>query len=586
VEIWTGLEPAPTSVQHPWLDQAVEQARSLGIPIQVVVRQARSIAGAIREAVRAVRADLLVLGWRGGGWPGGILSPLLSDPPCDLAVMRLGVDMGAFQHLLVPTAGGPNAVLAAEIAHAVAVQNEGQATVLYVLRPDAGVAQQQAAQGAIQSTLGQLAEAPEFIAKIVESASPTTGILDEASQGYDTILIGASREGVINRVLFGEIPRKVALQSPIPVIIVKRSPDLAMGVARRAWDRVYAVFPTLTEAEKIEVYKEVRRGARANVDFFVMIGLAAAIAALGLLLNSPAIIIGAMLVAPLMLAIIGLGLGVTLGDLRLLQLATITTLRGMALTMGIGALAGLLIPSTGLTAEVLARARPTLLDLGVALASGGAGAYALCRKDVSAALPGVAIAAALVPPLTSAGIGLALGDGGVAGGALLLFLTNLVAIAAAGGTVFLLLGFQPESEKRERVRMFGRGMMGMLILLLAISLPLGILTQRSLTQARLIHSVQLVMTTEVNAMSGITLDQVQIETTDDQGVLHLSVTLRTTRSVQQDELEGLQARVATRLQRPVALELTIIPTIRLEPFPQPTHVPAAAPSPTPTVLAP
>ena len=95
-----------------------------------------------------------------------------------------------------------------------------------------------------------------------------------------------------------------------------------------------------------------------------------------------------------------------------------------------------IIPDRQLSDEVLLRTHPNLLDLGVALASGAAGAYALCRKEVSTALPGVAIAAALVPPLATIGIGLAQWNGEVAGGAMLLFVTNLMAISGAGGMVF------------------------------------------------------------------------------------------------------------------------------------------------------
>ena len=149
---------------------------------------------------------------------------------------------------------------------------------------------------------------------------------------------------------------------------------------------------------------------------------------LGLLLNSPAVIIGAMLVAPLMSAIVGLGLGVVEGDSHLLVAAAWATFRGMILAILIGVFLGLVIPDASATPEIMARTRPSVLDLGVALASGAAGAYALCRKNVSAGLAGVAIAAALVPPLTTVGIGVALGRGDIAGGALLLLLTNLIAI--------------------------------------------------------------------------------------------------------------------------------------------------------------
>ena len=96
-----------------------------------------------------------------------------------------------------------------------------------------------------------------------------------------------------------------------------------------------------------------------------------------------------------------------------------------------------------MTPEIMARTQPTLLDLFIALASGMAGAYALSQKEVSAALPGVAIAAALAPPLSVVGLGLANGNMQAASGALLLFVTNLITISLAGVIIFTLLGIHP-----------------------------------------------------------------------------------------------------------------------------------------------
>ncbi len=377
------------------------------------------------------------------------------------------------------------------------------------------------------------------------------------------ILVGASQESYLDRVLFGNIPQAVAALSPIPTIITRRQVGgMRVGTwLRRAGWRLFHALPTLDLSEQIEIYKAIREGAQPKVDFFVMIALAAAIATFGLLQNSPAVIIGAMLVAPLMAAIFGLSLGVVRGDLRLLRRAGSATLRGMLLAIAVGRVAwasrasshtsvqvvirrdtnpaaGILAalrdepadllvlgwrgkpgqgrylvgrtldalvqnapcdvivaplgadrslpPKPGVVRRVLVPVsgkRRLALDLGVALASGAAGAYALSRKGVSAALPGVAIAAALVPPLATVGIGLSLGQGQIAGGALLLFLTNLVAIIAAGGLVFLWLGFRPLPGQEARTRVFQGGAIGIVLLLVAVTIPLGILTAQSVRQA-------------------------------------------------------------------------------------------------------
>jgi len=179
---------------------------------------------------------------------------------------------------------------------------------------------------------------------------------------------------------------------------------------------------------------------------------------------------------------------------------------------------GLAVPDGSPTAEMLARTYPTLLDLGVALVCGAAGAYALCRKDVSASLPGVAIAAALMPPLTTVGLGLAMGSSRIADGAVVLFLANLVAISAAGGLVFLWLGFRPELGKQKRRRVFRSGALGMVALLVAVLAVPGALTVSALREAAFERAVQAALAEEVATMGQVELTNWQITGDDGETV--------------------------------------------------------------------
>ncbi|HDN79426.1 MAG TPA: DUF389 domain-containing protein [Chloroflexi bacterium] len=552
-----------------WLRKLAGKISEEGISVHIMAGHSPRPARTIRETVRQLKADFLILGWREdeparGRKLGPVLTPLLSDPPCDLAVMRLRRSRGEFKQVLVPTAGGPNARLAIEVAYALAEGRDGEVSVLYVLHPGADLAQHRLAEETIAQSAGSLAGSPVLSPCITEARSPTEGILAEAGKGYDLILIGASREGVIARVLFGEIPLKVAREAEIPVVIVKQRPSPAMQIARRGWDRLFSLFPTLTEEEKIAAYREVRRGARPDVDFFVMMGLSAAIASMGLLLSSPAIIIGAMLVAPLMSAVIGLGLGVVQGDLRFLKLTITSVFKGMLLAIIVSLITAFVIPVRNPTSEIMARTQPTLLDLGVALASGIAGAYAICRKDVSTALPGVAIAAALIPPLATSGIGLALLDWKVTAGAMLLFLTNLVAIATGGGVVFLLLGFGPEARRKTRFRVFERSLVGLGVLLLTIFIILGFLSFNALKHQRLTLIAREVVTEELASSEGTTLEEVGVEEQRGGG-LEVTITVRSSSPIGREEIERLRDRLSERLGRGVTLEFTRIPTIRVEP---------------------
>jgi uncharacterized hydrophobic protein (TIGR00271 family) len=300
-----------------------------------------------------------------------------------------------------------------------------------------------------------------------------------------------------------------------------------------------------------------------------MIGFAAAIAALGLVMDSPAVIIGAMVIAPLMSAIFGISLGVVMGDARLLWQAAGTTLRGAGLAILVGAVVGLFVPMDAPTAEIVGRTRPTLLDLAVALISGTAGAYAQCRRNVLGALAGVAIAVALVPPLAATGIGLTLGSLAVASGALLLFLTNLSAITAAGSIVFALFGFRPDPGKRMRV--VGRWAVGILSLLLVISILLAALTLASLPGNRLARDMQAALAAEVDALAGVDLEEWQV--VEGRGrALHVEVSVRATRPLTHQETVDLEERLAARLRRPVMLVLSVTHVTQLDPrmFPTPT----------------
>ena len=208
----------------------------------------------------------------------------------------------------------------------------------------------------------------------------------------------------------------------------------------------------LTADEKIVVTQDIRESASSSFDFFLLVVLSCSIATLGLITDSPAVIIGAMLVAPLMSPIIGVGMASITGDSSLARNSATALLRGAGLaillstlmTMGNARLPFVVLQE--LPSEVLSRIHPSPIDLAIALAGGLAAAYALTRPNISAALPGVAIATALMPPLCTVGIGIALGHWDVAGGALLLFVTNSITIAFASALVFFLRGFSPDTH--------------------------------------------------------------------------------------------------------------------------------------------
>lgn len=186
-------------------------------------------------------------------------------------------------------------------------------------------------------------------------------------------------------------------------------------------------------------------GQAWRLRFSVMLALSVVIAVAGLTADSPALVIGAMLVAPLMSPVLGFSVALSMGWPRHMGRTATTVVAASAGSVALAWLLASTLPSSGtlLTHELVSRTAPTVLDLLVALAAGAAGAYATVRDDASAALPGVAVAVALVPPLAAAGVTLQLGQTGLAKGAILLYAANLVAIVLASVGVLLVSGFVP-----------------------------------------------------------------------------------------------------------------------------------------------
>lgn len=194
------------------------------------------------------------------------------------------------------------------------------------------------------------------------------------------------------------------------------------------------------------------------IRFFALMGFAAVIASMGVLTDSTAVVIGAMLIAPLMTPLMGMAMSLVMGWPNRLARSAIVALGGIALAIGIGVLLGLVSPAiidTATNTQIVARSSPTILDLITAIAAGAAGAYGLSRPDVSDSLPGVAIAISLVPPLSVVGIAYSQGDWASGNGALLLFATNMVAILIMGGLTFVMTGVTPiarVAENQHRMR--------------------------------------------------------------------------------------------------------------------------------------
>jgi uncharacterized hydrophobic protein (TIGR00271 family) len=228
--------------------------------------------------------------------------------------------------------------------------------------------------------------------------------------------------------------------------------------------------------------------ARRLINFVALLTLATFIATFGVIGDSTATIIGAMIVAPLMTPIMATAAALVIGQSRRAFQSVVLVIGGVTLVIALATVVTLLMPHGEISlitnSAIASRITPGLLDLLVALASGAAGAYILMRPELADALGGVAIAISLVPPLCVVGVCLASGYWLAALGAFLLFVTNFLSILLVGSLLFGLAGVGAQTRK-EMSPQTRRGAFALIAVAVAlICIPLGVLTYRSITQAQ------------------------------------------------------------------------------------------------------
>jgi uncharacterized hydrophobic protein (TIGR00271 family) len=224
-------------------------------------------------------------------------------------------------------------------------------------------------------------------------------------------------------------------------------------------------FPRASDDDFKDVFVSLRAGAQFSESYIVLMVLSTLLAATGLFMSSAPVIIGAMILAPLMSPIISLSMGVVRYENNLMFSALKSIFWGTSVALLVAMLFTWMMPLHTITPEIEARLNPNVLDLMVAVVSGIAGAYASARSEVAKSLAGVAIAVALIPPLSVTGIGLGWGDMSIVIGSFLLFLTNLVGITLAAAITFIVLGYSPLTRAK-------KGVSYIFVLMALITIPL------------------------------------------------------------------------------------------------------------------
>ncbi len=298
------------------------------------------------------------------------------------------------------------------------------------------------------------------------------------------------------------------------------------------------------------VAKEIEGGSQPGIRFYAMVTASALIACIGLIANSTAILIGAMLVAPLMTPIFGISFALVRGNATLLVRAMRAEILGVILTIAIASLFAFLPLAWEVTPEMLARTKPTLLDLLVAVLAGFAGAYAMVDERLSPGLPGVAIATAIVPPLANSGICIAGGAYSAATGSFLLFLANFLSILLISSTIFAASGMMYKykgAPVKEITRRFGLAAFSFILVAGFLTYSLvGIVKSRYLTQ-----SIKRVLSVELSKLYGTSIENMIHDIEEDE--LNVLLTVHTPEMISPVRVRTIQDALTQELKMPARL---------------------------------
>lgn len=212
---------------------------------------------------------------------------------------------------------------------------------------------------------------------------------------------------------------------------------------------LFARFRAIEEKDKAAVVRKLMQSSTPNFDFFYLVGLSVFMATLGLLADSPSIVIGSMLIAPILYPILGIALGLSMSNIEVLGRSTVTLAKSIVISLGISVLATLLFGDGFITGEMIARLDVSTIHFLVAVVAGAAVSFALAQPEWSETLPGIAISVALIPPLAVLGSGIAMLDMVVVSGAFNMLLFNFLGILLAAVVTFSLMNLHEKQSIAE-----------------------------------------------------------------------------------------------------------------------------------------
>lgn len=308
----------------------------------------------------------------------------------------------------------------------------------------------------------------------------------------------------------------------------------------------------------LKLRESLMKESLLNKNYFILSLGSCLLSTFGLIINSAAVIIGAMIIAPLMLPLRGIAFATLEGDFVLLRRSFFSIFVATLLAVSCSWLVGLIVSIPEFSQEILSRSQPTLIDLLIALIAGGISGYAKIRPEVGDAIPGTAIAVALMPPICVVGLAVSQGAWDVASGAMLLYSTNLIGINLACITVYILGGY---ARSNELARTLSWGVSLVLIAMLAI--PLGISLWQLISKAKIHDSIQeiLVNRSLINRRD-IKVFNLGINWNKNPPVVIVKV--RASRPINADEVKIIENNLRTELNHSFQVVFEVTPTSVVE----------------------
>jgi uncharacterized hydrophobic protein (TIGR00271 family) len=339
----------------------------------------------------------------------------------------------------------------------------------------------------------------------------------------------------------------------------------------------------ISEINHVEIIKSVRSEVEISAGYFLILTIANLIALCGLITDSSPVIIGAMLISPLMGPFLSFGFAFVTGDREIWRSSVKKITLSVLLTILVAAAATYLSPLKEPTGEILSRIKPNLYDLIIAFLAGIAGAGAICtRKYYITIITGVAIATAVIPPLSVTGFGAGTMSFEILSGGFLLFFTNFVAIIISTCIVFYFYDFRPSIFSHYESTKLKRRIAYLAAILFIISIPLVYTLQKSMAEIRLRTSIQDALHSELDRerRSHLTRFAYSVQ---NEGALRINAVVNTVAYFNDSDIKAMENSVAKSLRRKVRLDLEQIKVksggLREVTIPKPSPIVISPPKP-------